>query len=360
VEAGDKEATSTKDVLEGFNGPLAKCDYCIGSLKKVQQHALPPHLKALKTNWPPSPVKRGRMQDDPSKESCVARGRPLPQITQQINQADMQVELSSALQKIAPHAEDDRYEVHRQRRYLFSSFQDAKLEHIVGMPARRPPVQRGRPHRLLPQADSEDLKALVEEDLRAEFYRKMEQPRSGVSFLPKQEITFVVDQRREEIADRLERIQQRVEQARKEREAEMAARGAEERDTSAVFEQHESAIKEEEAREEEQEESQEQRIEREFKEYELESISHTGHTPANTAPSTPNKKDLTSKIYDEGFEDDDEGNDANNDLTGEDPVFTTASGDNVWVFSHASQDNLAETEALLAAQLGDEEDEGLS
>lgn len=52
----------------------------------------------------------------------------------------------------------------------------------------------------------------------------------------------------------------------------------------------------------EQEESEEQRIEKEFKEYEIESLSHSG-----SVPTTPYKRDLWQSAYaDEGFEEDED------------------------------------------------------
>jgi len=284
---------SIKDTAGCFDAPLAKCDYCLGAYDKVQQHALPPHVKAVKSTWPLSPVKRGKMQDE----------RPPPRIDQG--------ELYRDLQNIAHHEPQDRRQVHRQRRFLFSNFKDAQLEHIIGLPTRRPPVQRGRPHKLLPKTDSEDLKALVEEDLQAEFHRKMEQARQVGSFLPKQESSHLLDhQREEEMEERLGRIQHRVEEARKAREEAKVAFEAFQRESGLYEEreatpgsEHRQIIHEEPP---EEEESEEQRISREFKEYEMESLSH-----GPSVPSTPSKKDLHSRgsntrSYDEGFEPDDD------------------------------------------------------
>lgn len=269
---GPQEAGYAKDVPASFKPPLAKCDYCVGAYKKVQQQDLPPHLnKAVKSNWPPSPVKRGQMQLE----------RPLPHIRQG--------DLYQDLHKIAHPDPEDRQQVHRRRKFLHGGFKDADLQHIVGLPVRQPPVQRGRPHRLLPHVDSEDLRALVEEDLQNEFDRKMDQALLGCSgsFVPKQEPSYVLDHRREEeMAERLERIQQRVEKARKEREAAKAAFESLEKESRVprYDEEHDSNAARRAAERHRigtQEESEDQRISREFKEYEMESLTH--------APSTPNK-----------------------------------------------------------------------
>lgn len=266
-----------------FDVKLAKCDFNIGAFTRPEPPPIPEHLNVT-SNWPPSPVKRGRME---------AREKPLPRIKQG--------ELYRELQKIGPCSPEHSKHVHRQRRFFFSNFMDARQEHIIGLPSRRPPVRHGKAHRLLPHADSESLRAMFEEDFQAEFYRKLHEVRVSQPCLPSQDNTF--DQmREEEMAERLERIQQRVEKAKQEREAERALGEQQMRELKASFHDEclmtgssHKGIQEEEP----EEESEEQRITREFKEYELESLSHP-----HTAPSTPSRKHLPREY--EAFEDDDE------------------------------------------------------
>lgn len=268
-----------------FDVKLTKCDFNIGAFTVAEPAPIPEHLLNATSSLPPSPVKRGRME---------ARAKPLPAI----KQGERYRELSKSM----PCSPENSKQVHRQRRFFFSNFSDAHQEHIVGLPSRRPPVRRGKAHRLLPHADSESLRATFEEDFQAEFYRKLHQVRVSQPFLPSQDNTF--DQmREEEMTERLERIQQRVERAKQEREAERA-RGEQQRQRELKTSFHDECLMTGSSRkgiqeEEPEEESEEQRITREFKEYELESLSHS-----HTAPSTPSKRDLPREY--EGFEEDDE------------------------------------------------------
>jgi len=277
-----------------FQKARANCDYCLGAFKKSQRKVLPSHIRNVKSNWPPSPVQRGKMEHLSHKA--------LPRIEKS--------ETYREIQTFAPHDPEDQNEVHRQRRYLFSNFKAADLEQVVGMPTRKPPVQMGMPHRLLAGADSSDLKAIVDRDHQAEYQRKLELSMFQVSLTSHPSVDFAVDDRRdEEMLERLERIEQRHALAKSQMAAGREAYDTAHRDdylpsyderggssASHHSEHHQEIIKEESS---DANESEEQRISREFKEYEIESISH-----GPSVPSTPLAKDMVSYHIDEGFEED--------------------------------------------------------
>jgi len=263
-EDGGAENAEGGHTAENFFGePAAKCDYSLGAVKKARPLALPANVKDVMGNWPPSPVRRGQMQND----------RPLPRIQQGA--------LYRSIEKDAPHAPNDRCEVHRRRCYMYTSVQDSDLMDFAGgLPARAAPVTRDRPHRLLPHVSSQALKALVEEDHQAELNRKKEQTRHTTSVVPLKEPVLTIDHRtEEEIDERLGNLEQRAEEEAKN---ELAKRFSMEKATVAARQnvvREEEAVRGppamlEEASVEAAEESEEQRIFREFMEYEMTSPSH--------------------------------------------------------------------------------------
>jgi len=281
---GDNEAETADDVAGIFDASLAKCDYSLGVFTQVQRQVLPPHVKASTGSWPPSPVKRR-----------VENSRPLPRIEQG--------QLYRALHDFPPNTVGNPREVHRHRHKTSANFEDDNLEDAS---PRRAPVVRGRPHRLLPHADSKDLKALVEEDHRAAFNRTLNQS-GNVTSLPQQAPSWEIDEKREEeMVERIERIQRRIDNVKECKAAEKASSHSLQTDFQRpILERLESEMWENEQdatpREEDERrwaESEEERITREFKEYEIESLS----THGGTAPSTPAQKNLHNYI-DEGFED---------------------------------------------------------
>lgn len=289
-DGGDaKEALAASGDFSCFHTSMAKCDYLLGSFQKVQRQVLPPHMMDRnfeKSNLPPSPVKLGKLDHQ----------APLPRIDPvSIMQDEMREQVKGQT----------------RRRVVTSNFKDAELEHIIGLPTRKAPVQLGKPHRLLCQANSEDLKALFEEDFDIEFQRKIDVPRYAASSVPKQGFNVVFDQQRDEDMDeRLQRIQQRANLARQDRSK--AAKEQEEmlqKELRKARAPPQGATKSVSAPTEPKratgrkaEESEEQRISREFKEYEIESATLT-HSPEAKRRSRDGS--MTGGI-DEGFEEEDE------------------------------------------------------
>jgi len=288
-DGGDaKEAAAASGDFSCFHSSMAKCDYLLGSFKKVQRQVLPPHMMDRnfeKSNLPPSPVKLGKLDHQ----------APLPRIDPvSIMQDEMREQVKGQT----------------RRRIVTSNFKDAELEHIIGLPTRKAPVQLGKPHRLLCQANSEDLKALFEEDIDIEFQRKIDVPRYAASSVPKQGFNVAFDQQRdEEMDERLQRIQERANLARRDRKAAAEREEALQKELIKARAPPQAATKSVGAPTEPKratgrkaEESEEQRISREFKEYEIESATLT-HSPESKRRSQDSS--MTGGI-DEGFEEEDE------------------------------------------------------
>lgn len=286
-----------------FNAAIATCDFTLGAYTKPKRQDIPQveledavlsNTSMLKT-WPPSPGKRGKMQS-------IERHRVLPCIPKGEFYRDIEREV--------PHQLEDSRNPHRLRQRTYSYFKDAEgsQERVVGLKPRKPPVRKGQPHALLPQETSEDLLAFVEEDHRDEFDRKLDQPRYLASFVPKTGVNAeYCEQKEEEMCLRLERIKEMSEATRnwvkesrqatqtlmkdqqwasieEEEDDGMNSTPSSEHGHDDVFEQTLLPAMICEGEGEGQPtfaESEESRIAREFKEYEMESLSHTSTPAAN-------------------------------------------------------------------------------
>jgi hypothetical protein len=262
-------------------------------------------MASKKANWPPSPVKRGKMRLEK-------------------NPLLMPRELYNELQQVGPCSKEDRHEVHRIRAPAFPYFDEVEhakdsnlLQHSLlpdgKLERRKPPVQMGAPHRILPQITSAELKAAYEEDFRTNLSQTLE-----ASFIPplatSKDVRKVYNHRRNKQMDEmLTRLKLKADKAKRVREAS--------RDIWTLFEDEDNSgaplaffpscstpemgqmltmgsqpsIREE--------EDEEQRISREFREYELESMcASMPQTPASSKAS--HLAGLSADKYAEGFEDD--------------------------------------------------------
>jgi hypothetical protein len=265
------------------------------SFKRAQPRALPPELQTIvKKTSQTSAMMEGALQDHKTPSSDDRWGMPTYR----------------ELQQMTHSKSTDPQQVQRQRHYFYPSLQDQDFDLITFLPKRPVPVQRGRPHRILPLLDSEYFKAMVEDDIQNHFCRKVkiELSNFGSTILTDAPRLKVNQRREEEMDERLKCIEQRIASARKERAATQAAFEALDKLESGHYEEESPTVHVEQKADafqqdpQEQEESEEQRIEKEFKEYEIESLSHSG-----SVPTTPYKRDLWQSAYaDEGFEEDED------------------------------------------------------
>lgn len=248
----------------------AKCDFNLGAYKKAQRK-IPSQIQE-KIEWPLSPVQRGKMFED--SLPLIRTGR-----------------LYQEIENVAPHGLEDRREVHRTRKTMYSYFKDADGidDRIVGLSSRKPPVQKGVPHRLLEPTTSSELKDIIETDLQKRFENHIQSSQDGARFgeIQQSDAKKIDARMNEEISQRLEILKQRVEEAKICREAWAnwtTLEGVQEEETESEWRPKTTSYNDASSSacylDNVQDEDEEQkRIALEFREYEIESLASVPPTP---------------------------------------------------------------------------------